>query len=64
MQPEPVPRSRTLLRLLPLDAFLSSSASRIVQSSVSGRGMRTGGRVKSVRDPKGCVPAERAGSLN
>ena len=54
MHPEPVHKSSSLIGWL-ADG-LTWSDRRMVQSSVSGRGMRTGGRVRMSRPPKGCDP--------
>lgn len=56
IQPVPVPRSKRVTGAR-LRTFLArSSERRIVQSSVSGRGMRTGGLTVMSRSPKGCEP--------
>lgn len=54
MQPEPVHKSRSRAGELLVGDSLRES--RRAQSSVSGRGMSTGGRVRSSRGPNGCVP--------
>jgi hypothetical protein len=54
MQPEPVQRSRTETGLL-FEGEMAL-ATRRVQSSVSGRGMSVGGRVKRLSGPNGVVP--------
>lgn len=66
MQPEPVHKSRTRMGLDGDGALCSlarnevtKDARRMVHSSVSGRGMSVGGRVKRVRGPKGWVPIKK-----
>ena len=55
MHPDPVHKSSSLMGSL--GDGVTCSDRRTVQSSVSGRGMRTGGRVRRSRPPNGCVPA-------
>lgn len=57
MQPEPVPRSNRERGFLTDGAM--ESASFVTQCSVSGRGMRTGGRARRLSGPNGCVPMVR-----
>lgn len=58
MQPEPVPRSsKEIRRLADQSEEQRYSASRMTHSSVSGRGMSTGGRTRMLSSaPKGWVP--------
>lgn len=54
MQPVPVPRSNSERGRRGLGE--RDSESLIVQSSVSGRGIRTGGRARRLSGPNGCEP--------